>query len=102
MPPVYRDDPYPSYNFELTVAGISDDGKAVKGSFMEVSGLGVEIPPIEYRNGSEDITVRKIPGLKKFTNIVLKWGVTGDLALWNWIVEGMNGLTDRKEGSGQA
>jgi hypothetical protein len=31
MPPVYRDDPYPAYNFELLVTGISDDGKAVKG-----------------------------------------------------------------------
>jgi len=99
MPPIYRDDPYPSYAFELVVTGISDDGKAVKGSFMEVGGLGVEIPPIEYRNGSEDITVRKIPGLKKFTNITLKWGITGDLALWNWVVEGMNGLVHRTEGS---
>ena len=99
MPPQYRDDPYPSYNFQVVVAGISDDGKAVKGSFMEVSGLGVEMPGIEYRNGSEDITVRKIPGLKKFTNIVLKWGITGDLAFWNWVVEGMNGLPHRTEGS---
>jgi phage tail-like protein len=99
MPPVYRDDPYPSYNFELVVTGISDDGKAVKGSFMEVSGLGVEMPAVEYRNGSEDITMRKIPGLKKFTNITLKWGITGDLILWNWIVAGMNGLVQRAPGS---
>jgi phage tail-like protein len=99
MPPQYRDDPYPVYNFELVVTGISDDGKAVKGSFMEISGLGVELPPIEYRNGSEDITVRKIPGLKKFTNITCKWGITGDLAFWNWVVEGMNGLVQRTEGS---
>ncbi len=76
MPPKYRDDPYGSYNFELVINPISPDGKAVKGSFMEVSGLGVELPAIEYRNGSEDITMRKIPGLKKFTNITLKWGVT--------------------------
>jgi phage tail-like protein len=99
MPPVYRDDPYPSFNFELVVTGISNDGTAVKGSFMEVAGLGVEIPPIEYRNGSEDITVRKIPGLKKFTNITLKWGVTGDLTFWNWVLDGMNGLVQRASGS---
>lgn len=99
MPPQYRDDPYPSYNFEVVVTGISDDGKAVKGSFMEVSGLGVEMPGIEYRNGSEPITVRKIPGLMKFPNIVLKWGITGDLIFWNWVVEGMNGLPHRTEGS---
>ena len=68
---VFRPDPYPGFNFEVVVNGISDDGKAVKGSFMEVSGLGVEIEAIEYRTGNEDITVRKIPGLKKFTSIVL-------------------------------
>jgi phage tail-like protein len=67
---------------------------------MEVSGLGVEIPPIEYRNGSEDITVRKILGLKKFTNITLKWGITGDLIFWNWIVAGMNGLVPRPRPNG--
>jgi len=97
--PTFREDPYPNYAFEVVLTGISDDGKAVKGSFMEVSGLGVEIAPIEYRNGSEDITVRKIPGLKKFANLVLKWGETADLAFWNWIVNGMNGLVQRTEGA---
>ena len=91
MPPYYRDDPYAGYNFEVVVNGVSDDGTAVKGSFAEDQGSRSTIDPIEYRNGSEDITVRKIPGLKKFTNIMLKRGVTGDLAFWNWIVEGMNG-----------
>ena len=99
MPPVIRDDPYAGYHFEVSVDDISTDGKAVKGSFSEVSGLEVAIDPIEYRNGSEDITVRKIPGLKKFTNITLKRGVIGDLAFWNWVVEGMNGLARRTEGS---
>ena len=74
MPPVFREDPYTGYNFEVIVTGVSDDGKAVRGSFAEVSGLEVAIDPIEYRNGSEDITVRKLPGLKKFTNITLKRG----------------------------
>jgi phage tail-like protein len=99
MPPVYRDDPYAGYNFEITVNGVSDDGSAVKGSFSEASGLEVAIDPIEYRNGSEDLTVRKIPGLKKFTNITLKRGVTGDLAFWNWILAAMNGAVLRTEGS---
>lgn len=99
MPPVFRDDPYGSFNFEVLITGISDDGTAVKGSFAECTGLETEIAPIEYRNGSEDITVRKVPGLKKFANIVLKRGVIGDLAFWNWVVEGMNGLVHRTEGS---
>ena len=99
MPPTFREDPYGSFNFEVLVNGVSDDGTAVRGSFAEASGLEVEVSPIEYRNGSEDITVRKVPGLKKFTNITLKRGIIGDLAFWNWIVEAMNGLVRRTEGS---
>ena len=99
MPATYRDDPYPAFNFEVVVNGISEDGRSVRGSFMEVSGLGVEIPAIEYRTGGEDITVRKIPGLKKFSNIVLKRGIIGDLTFWNWLLEAMNGRVRRADGS---
>ncbi len=99
MAAVYREDPYASHNFEVIITGISDDGTSVKGSFAEVSGLEAAMDPIEYRNGSEDITVRKIQGLKKFTNIVFKRGVIGDLAFWNWVVEGMNGTVRRTEGA---
>ncbi len=94
---VYRDDPYAAHNFELVITGISDDGRAVKGSFAEVSGLEVDMAPIEYRNGSEDITVRKIPGLKKFGVVTLKRGIIGDLAMWNWVLAGMKGTVKRTE-----
>jgi phage tail-like protein len=99
MPPVFREDPYASHQFEVVITGISDDGTAVKGSFSECTGLDVSIDPIEYRNGSEDFTPRKIPGLKKFPNIVLKRGIIGDLTFWNWILEGMNGAVHRTEGA---
>lgn len=99
MPAKYRDDPYGGYNFEILINGISDDGTAVKGSFAEASGLEVDIQPIEYRNGAEDITMRKVPGLKKFPNIVLKRGILGDTALWRWIQEAMDGRVRRTEGS---
>ena len=99
MPAKYRDDPYGGFNFEIEINGISDDGAAVKGSFAEASGLEVDIQPIEYRNGAEDITVRKIPGLKKYPNIVLRRGILGDPALWNWIEEAMDGKVRRTEGS---
>ncbi len=99
MPPVQRPDPYGGFNFLVSITGVSDDGVAVSGSFTEVSGLEVEVPAIEYRNGSEDITVRKVPGLKKFANISLKRGITGDVDFWNWITEAMNGHVHRTEGS---
>ena len=95
MPPVFRNDPYPAYNFEVIVTGISDDGASVRGSFSEVSGLDAEIVPIEYRTGSEPNRVRKLPGLNKFSNIVLKRGVIGDLTFWNWLVHAMQGNVQR-------
>jgi phage tail-like protein len=96
---VFREDPYSAQNFRVTIDGILDDGQAVRGSFAEVSGLDIEITPIEYRNGSEDITVRKIPGLKKFPNIVLKRGITGDTTLWNWVKTVMEGRVQRADGT---
>jgi phage tail-like protein len=95
----YRDDPYGAYNFLVIVNGVSDDGEAVKGAFMEASGLEVELSPIDYRTGAEDIVVRKIPGLKKFTNITLKRGVIGDGGFWSWVKKGLDGAVLRAEGS---
>jgi phage tail-like protein len=99
MPLVPRNDPYGGFNFQITLTNVSTDGTAVTGSFTEVSGLDAEIAPIEYRNGSEDITMRKMPGLKKFTNIVLKRGVIGDVTFWNWILQGLNGAINRVDGN---
>jgi phage tail-like protein len=99
MPLVPRDDPYAGYNFEITITEISDDGKAVKGSFAEVSGLEAEVAPIDYRTGSEDTRYRKVSGLQKFSNITLKRGVIADLAFWNWILLAMRGQVKRTDGA---
>ncbi|HXU34214.1 MAG TPA: phage tail protein [Thermoanaerobaculia bacterium] len=99
MPAVFREDPYGGFNFEVIVKGVSDDGTAVRGSFAEASGLDAEVKPIDYRNGSEDIRVRKLPGLKSFPVVKLVRGQTGDLGFWNWIVEAMNGLVHRTDAS---
>ncbi len=40
--------------------------------------------PIEYREGTDLPTVRKIPGLIKYGNVVLKWGSTDSVELFNW------------------
>lgn len=99
MPPVERPDPYAAYNFLVTVNGVSNDGTAVAGSFTEVSGLEFEISPIEYRNGSEPATVRKMPGLTKYSNLTLKRGITGDLLFWNWVQAGVTGSIQRADGA---
>jgi phage tail-like protein len=93
-----REDPYPAYNYLVEMAGL-EQGSAQAG-FSEVSGLSAEITVIEYRNGNEHLnTVRKLPGLVKYPNIILKRGVTGDLTLWQWISQAIQGNAQRINGS---
>jgi phage tail-like protein len=86
-------DPSPSYNFTVEIDGIE------AGSFSEASGLDVEIEVIEYRNGSDQSHVRKLPGLTKFSNITLKRGFTGSTELWDWMKAGTDGQIERKDGA---
>lgn len=85
MSPTARTDPYGQMNFEVEIDGISPDGKSVRGGFSEVSGLGISIDVIDYRNGAEPGTVRRVPGLTRFPNLILRRGIVGDLALFRWI-----------------
>ena len=41
----------------------------------------VETAPIEYREGDEITTVRKLNGLNKYGNVTMKWGVTDSIEL---------------------
>ena len=68
-------------------------------AFSEVSGLQSETDVVEYRTGAESNTVRKLPGLTKYANIVLRRGVTQDAELWNWRKSVVDGNVDRREGS---
>ena len=43
--------------------------------------------------------MRKLPGLKKFSNITLKRGFTKDKDLWKWRKTVMDGKTERQSGS---
>lgn len=92
-------DPYGAFNFQVVINGILDDGSDAKAGFMEVSGLEIDVQVIEYRTGGEAATVRKISGLHKYTNIVLKRGITGDLALWKWMKTVTDGQPLRADGS---
>jgi phage tail-like protein len=88
-----RNDPFSQFRFLVDIQGVG------QGAFSEVSGLDAETDPIEYRDGNEDITVRKLPGLRKYTNITLKRGFTTDLSIWDWRKQVMDGQTERKSGS---
>jgi phage tail-like protein len=74
-----RDNPYSNLNFVLLVNG------QPLAAFSEISGLDSENTPIEYREGADGTnSVRKYPGIEKYSNVILKKGITGSLALWEW------------------
>jgi|SRR5438132_11997673 len=93
MPTGSRVDPYAGFNFTVEIDGVTAAG------FAEASGFDSETDIIEYRNGDKENTHVKLPGLKKFPNIVLKRGFTKDDALWKWRKLVMDGKTQRQSGS---
>jgi phage tail-like protein len=73
------DYPLASFNFEVTI-----DNPSIKVGFSECSGLTMDNDVVEYRTGKDLPHMRKVPGMRKFTNIVLKRGFVKDDALYNW------------------
>jgi phage tail-like protein len=89
--PRRENDPLASFNFLVESGGVLTAG------FSECTGLGSETDPIDYRNGNEDIMVRKLPGLKKFGNVTLKRGVSVGQDFFEWRQSVMDGDIDRRD-----
>jgi phage tail-like protein len=84
-------DPFRSFNFELVIDNIPS------GAFSECSGLTAEGDAVDYREGTDrQPNVRKLVGLRKFANIVLKRGYTQDTSLWTWYGNIRDGVADRR------
>lgn len=73
-----RNDPFKGFRFLVEIDGI------VQAGFSEVTIPDSAQDPVEYRTGGDLPTVRKIPGLVKYGNVVLKWGSTDSLELSDW------------------
>ncbi|HLL31180.1 MAG TPA: phage tail protein [Allosphingosinicella sp.] len=71
-------DPLRNFRYRLEIDGI------VQAGFSEVAIGDASNDPIEYREGNEITTVRKLKGLNKYGNITLKWGLTDSVELSNW------------------
>jgi len=94
MPTGERTDPFRGYNFKIEIDGIARNG------FRECSGLDATSDPIDYREGTDKaFTARKLPGLVKYSNITLKWGITDDASLWDWRKTVIEGKAKRVSGS---
>lgn len=74
-------------NYPLTKYHFIVDWGGQQAGFSEVSGLSLEIEVVEYRDGASPASQpRKIPGLRKFSNLVLKRGVQkNDAEFFTWI-----------------
>jgi len=92
MPTDERIDPYRSFNFIVNI-----DDTEVAG-FSEVSGLNLEgSEPVEYREGADvENHVRKLSGLRSYSNLTFKRGYTKDDSLWRWYTAIANGENDRR------
>ena len=72
-------DPYRAYNFKLLINGVTE------GHFTEVSGLGVQIERISYREAGTNTIVRAIPGRVTYPSVTLRYGLTDSTELWQWL-----------------
>jgi phage tail-like protein len=89
-----RNDPYRGFNF------VVDFGDQTIAAFSEASGLTAEGDAVDYREGTDKVNhVRKLVGLRKFTNITLKRGYTRNNKLWTWYTNIANGIPDRRNGT---
>ncbi len=89
------ENPLLQYNFLLEIGSPPDPAAG----FTEVSGINTETDIVEYREGADTATVRKLAGLRKYGNITLKRGYTTNTLLWDWRQTVLDGATERKSGA---
>ncbi|HET7110300.1 MAG TPA: phage tail protein, partial [Gemmatimonadales bacterium] len=82
-------DPLRNFKFRFTITSKAQSipGIAQLG-FMAVTGLSANTPAINYREGGNNTTTRKMPGQTEFPAITCQRGVAvGSGALWQWYIE---------------
>lgn len=71
-------DPIRNFKFQVTLHGLTGtdhDNTSVRMGFMSVSGLGMAVEPIPYREGGDNTTPRKLAGQANFSDVTLSKGV---------------------------
>ena len=94
-----RKDPFLAFCFRVTITDKVSDPKV--GFFRSVGGLSYETEVVEYREGGENNTTRKLVGATKWKNITLKRGFGGpELLAWreDWLKPNGPGAGQRKSG----
>jgi phage tail-like protein len=90
---VYRDRPYAQFNFLVDLG--TGETQGPEAGFQEVTGLEASVDVIEYRNGNaKENAPIKIAGLARARDVVLRRGIVGSLALYQWFDAVRNGAPD--------
>ncbi len=95
------------FYLELSLDGSDDSVDAI---FSECKGFkptqdvidACEVTPVQWGKAARGKVMRtKIPGNEKFTNLVLKRGITSSMTIWNWFeaVKQGNWAKQRRDGS---
>lgn len=86
-----RPDPYRNFNFVVDLGG---EPLAMFEVILPVTSIDV----VEYREGGDPTNaVRKLTGLRKFTNLVLKRGISESRDFFDWLRRVSNGQVDRRD-----
>ena len=104
--PGVRSDPFPAFNFYIslldsssTLAALSSVANFVLGGgFSECSGLEGTMQMEEYSEGGENRFVHKFFTRMTYANIVLQRGITFSEDLWNWHAAYVKGKGKRRDG----
>jgi phage tail-like protein len=83
-------DPFRAYNFKLSINNITE------AHFTEVSGLGVRIERISYREAGNNSIVRAIPGRVAYSAVTLRFGLSGSGEMWEWLMTAVQGKVRRR------
>ena len=76
-----------AFQFMVEIDGIS------QARFQEVGGIDATVDVLDYREGGDNLGLRKLPGMTKHANLTLKRGYTDDEQLWTWFEDVMTGRT---------
>ena len=87
------DNPLQNFTFLVEIDGI------IQAGFAECSGFDSSLEVIEYREGGDPMTVRKLPGRASYGDITLRKGVSEYRELYDWHLAALNGQLVRRNGS---
>lgn len=87
--PVVRSEMYRNFNFLLRI-------ETAEIRFTECIGLGMRIEPIRYRESGARSIVRALPGQVAYAEVILRYGLTDSLELWNWLKSTAEGNVQRR------